>query len=296
MKKISVLIPLPPFDYDPSEVAVSWKTLLDNGIDIDFATPNGQRAHADPLMLSGEGLDPWGFIPGLKKIRLVGLILRANRNARSAHQKMEQDPKFINPISYQAINPDNYDGLLLPGGHAKGMRIYLEDEVLQQQVVSFFESKNKDGHNKPIAAVCHGAVLAARSISKTTGKSVLYGLKTTALPWSFERKVSNLCKYYARWWDADYYRTYTEAPDQSEGYASVEFEIKRQLATPTDFLNAPKSSQFYFKKNSGIFRDQPNDKSPAWVVEDGHYISARWPGDIHSFAQQFVALLKRTYH
>jgi hypothetical protein len=27
------------------------------------------------------------------------------------------------------------------------------------------------------------------------------------------------------------------------------------------------------------------------VVRDGNYISARWPGDVHTFAKTFIAVL-----
>jgi hypothetical protein len=33
------------------------------------------------------------------------------------------------------------------------------------------------------------------------------------------------------------------------------------------------------------------DERPAFVVEDGSYISARWPGDIHTFARRFSSML-----
>jgi hypothetical protein len=36
-------------------------------------------------------------------------------------------------------------------------------------------------------------------------------------------------------------------------------------------------------------RDTGADPRPAFVVEDGTYLSARWPGDAHTFA----ALLSR---
>ena len=29
--------------------------------------------------------------------------------------------------------------------------------------------------------------------------------------------------------------------------------------------------------------------NPAWVVRDGNYVSARWPGDVFTFAQTFCA-------
>ena len=32
---------------------------------------------------------------------------------------------------------------------------------------------------------------------------------------------------------------------------------------------------------------------PAFVVEDGNYVSARWPGDAYLFARRFAALLDK---
>ena len=44
-------------------------------------------------------------------------------------------------------------------------------------------------------------------------------------------------------------------------------------------------------KNSGRRRDSLQDERPAFVVQDGNYISARWPGDVHTFARRFAAML-----
>ena len=63
-----VLIVLPQRDFDPSEAAVTWRILNDEGHRVDFATPDALPASADPLMLAGEGLDLWGRIPLLRKI------------------------------------------------------------------------------------------------------------------------------------------------------------------------------------------------------------------------------------
>jgi hypothetical protein len=35
-----------------------------------------------------------------------------------------------------------------------------------------------------------------------------------------------------------------------------------------------------------------DDARPAFVVQDRNYISARWPGDVHTFAKTFAGLLK----
>jgi len=64
-----VLIPLPARDFDPSEVAVSWRVLTDARHAVGFATPDGRSAMADDMMLTGQGLDPWGAIPLLRNLR-----------------------------------------------------------------------------------------------------------------------------------------------------------------------------------------------------------------------------------
>ncbi len=35
------------------------------------------------------------------------------------------------------------------------------------------------------------------------------------------------------------------------------------------------------------------DDRPAFVIDDGNYLSARWPGDAYLFARKFLALLNR---
>jgi putative intracellular protease/amidase len=281
-----ILVPLPRRDFDPTEVAVSWSILRDAGHDLFFATPDGARGHTDPLMISGEGLDPWGFIPLLKKIKLIGLSLRAGRSARTAYRQLEADPRFLKPLRYAELRAQDFDALLLPGGHAKGMKDYLESSELQNFVADFFDS------DKPVAAVCHGVVLAARSVSKKTGKSVLHGLKTTALTWKLESSGWLITKFFARFWDPDYFRTYVEESGEPVGYRGVQQEVTRALARPEDFRDVARDAPHQFLKTSGIARDSATDARPAWVVRDGRYVSARWPGDVHTFARTFADVLK----
>ncbi|HTB05114.1 MAG TPA: type 1 glutamine amidotransferase domain-containing protein [Bradyrhizobium sp.] len=197
-----VLVPLPARDFDPSEAAVSWRVLTNARHAVHFATPDGRSAAADDMMLTGQGLDPWGAIPLLRRLPLVGLLMRANRAARRAYAEMIADPNYLAPQRWDAIDASAYDALLLPGGHrARGMREYLESETLQNLVVRFFEEE------KPVAAICHGVLLAARSISKRTGRSALSGYRTTALTWAFEKSAWSVARI-TRFWDPDYYRTY----------------------------------------------------------------------------------------
>ncbi len=285
-----VLLPLPNYDFDPTEVCVSWQVITQAGHQVVFATPDGGPAQADAMMLSGEGLDPWGFIPGLKRIKLIGRLLRADRNAQIAYTQMLQDEAFNAPLSYSDLKVEDFDGLILPGGHAKRIKPYLESTDLQNLVVDFFESGTSTNDHKPVGAICHGTVVPARSISPTTGRSVLYGRKTTGLTWRQEKLAWNLTRYFARFWDPHYYRTYLEAAGEAEGFRSVEGEVKRSLARDEDFIDVAADNKD-FKIKTGIKRDGPEDARPAFVVRDGQYVSARWPGDVHTFAKEFVELL-----
>jgi putative intracellular protease/amidase len=281
-----VVVLLPARDFDPSEAAVGWRVLVDAGHTIDFATPDGRPAVADEMMLTGQGLDPWGAIPLLRKLPLIGLLMRANRAARKAYAEMTADPRYLAPLRWEAIDASAYDGLLLPGGHrARGMRDYLESKILQNIVVRFFEEA------KPVAAICHGVLLAARSISKKTGRSALHGYQTTALTWAFENSAWSVARF-TRFWDPDYYRTYLEQPGQPNGYMSVQQEVTRALARPGDFRDVPKNDPHYRRKTSGLVRDTMDDETPAFVVRDRNYVSARWPGDVHTFLKTFAGLLK----
>lgn len=278
-------MPLPRADFDPSEAAVSWRILSDAGHDVVFATPDGRVANADPVMTTGLGLDFWSRVPGVNRLKLVGLPLRANRNARAAYRALVDNAAFRAPLTHAQVRVQDFDALLLPGGHAQGMREYLESAALQRVVAGFFDA------GKPVAAICHGVVLAARSVSTATGKSVLHGRRTTALTWKLERSAWLLSRYAGRWWDRDYYRTYREEPGEPAGWRSVQAEVTRALARPEDFVDVPDEAPHHFRKSSGLFRDSPSDERPAFVVRDGNYLSARWPGDVHTFARTFAAML-----
>ena len=285
-----VLIVLPQRDFDPSEAGVTWQILAGKGHRISFATPDGQPAAADPLMLSGEGLDLWGRIPILRKIKFLGLALRANAVARRACASMQSDPAFLRPACYTSLKAADYDALVLPGGHwSRGMRQYLEDPDLQRFVADFFDA------DKPVAAICHGVVLAARSRLTRNGRSVLFGRKTTALTWKLEKAAWSTMRFLGRVWDPGYYRTYMEMAGEPEGFRSVQAEVTRALASAADFCDVPEHSPDHFRKASGLFRDDPDDARPAWVVRDGQYVSARWPGDAHRFAETFAAVLAESH-
>lgn len=274
----TVLIPIPDRDFDPTEVAVSWRVLTRHGHRVVFATESGTTGEADDIMVTGRGLDIWSALPGLGVVPVLGLALRANKDGRSAYREMVRSNEFQRPTAWAHARLDGVDALLLPGGHrARGMRNYIDSGALHRLVVGAFARRIV------VAAICHGVLLAARSVDPGTGRSVLYGRRTTALTWDMERLAWQLTRV-SRFWDPNYYRTYTEEPGQPRGYMSVQSEVTRALKDPTDFCDVVRGSPHWRRKTSGMVRDTGTDPRPAFVVDDGDYLSARWPGDTHTFA------------
>ena len=251
MHKKKVLIPIPSYGFDPTEVAIPWKILSENNFEIVFITPNGKKGITDKLMLTGERLGIWKP------------FLQANSDAKKAFNLLDKDKAFCNPYKYSDIQEENFDALLLPGGHDKGVKEYLESKVLKDLVSKFFANK------KPIAAICHGVILAARSIDSTTGKSVLYNYKTTALL-KFQEK---LAYHLTRFWLKDYYLTYPGI--------TVEEEVKSILLDKGNFIEG----------GLPVYRDSIKNTKRGFVVRDKNYLSARWPGDAHRFSMEFVKMI-----
>ncbi len=282
----TVLIPIPDRDFDPTEVAVSWRVLTLDGHRVVFATESGAAGVADDIMVTGRGLDVWSALPVLGGLPLIGLMLRANKDGRTAYRDMLRATEFQHPVSWAHATLDGIDALLLPGGHrARGMRSYIDSEILQRLVVDAF------GRGLVVAAICHGVLLAARSVDPSTGHSVLYGRRTTALTWAMENLAWRLTRI-TRFWDRDYYRTYTEEPGQPAGYMSVQSEVMRALKDSADFRDVDRGTPHRWLKSSGMVRDTATDSRPAFVVDDGNYVSARWPGDTHTFAAVVSRKLK----
>lgn len=247
-----ILMPVPNHDFDPTETAIPWKVLTSKGFKIEFATPNGQTGEADPIMVTGKGLGVW------KK------VLMAREDAIKAYSEMINSASFKNPKNYSEIKVADYEGLILPGGHAKQMKDYLESQVLQKFVGEFFLTQ------KPIGAICHGVVLAARTKNPETGKSILFSKKTTSLLNSQEMTAYNL----TRLWMGNYYLTYPEI--------TVQAEVTSVLSEPSQFIEGP----------TPIFRDSESNLERGFSVRDGNYLSARWPGDAYNFSAAFIQMLQ----
>ncbi|HEX3781609.1 MAG TPA: type 1 glutamine amidotransferase domain-containing protein [Pseudonocardiaceae bacterium] len=244
---MKILLPLPDRDFDTTEVAVPWRLLTEAGHQIVFATEAGASAPAcDPLLLTG----------------VVFRQLGATPPAIADYRKLTEAPEFTAPIAWSAIEPADYDGLLLPGGHAPGMRQYLSSTLLRQRVGAFWRL------DRPVGAICHGVLVLARTIDPDTGRSVLADRRTTCLPKYMERGA-----YFATAWRRGrYYRTYP---------SYVEDEVIAALADPSRFVRGART----------LSRGTETDDAPALTVRDRNYLSARWPGDAYLFGRRFHELL-----
>ncbi|MFF2511993.1 type 1 glutamine amidotransferase domain-containing protein [Streptomyces sp. NPDC058086] len=247
-----VLMPVPDRDFDVTEVAVPWRILTDAGHEVVLATEHaGTRPAADPRLLTGV---------------LFGQ-LGAAEEPRRFYEQLTGAPEFTTTVSWAEADVMEYDGLLLPGGHAPGMRQYLGSTALHQQIARFWALE------RPVGAICHGVLVLARARDLTTGRSVLADRRTTCLPKYMERTA-----YFTTAWRLGrYYRTYP---------AYVEDEVRAALADPeTQFARGPRTL---------TRRGTAADDTDAFVVEDGRYLSARWPGDAYLFGRRYLALLNST--
>ncbi len=239
-----IVMLLPESDFDPTEAALPWRALRAAGREVIFATPTGERSAADERLVS------MGFGP-------LSPILMTRTPAVATYRAMANDPRFKKPIRYDAVG--DCELVIIPGGHAPGMKTMLESEVAKKIVGRQFAA------GLPLAAVCHGVLLAARTIDPSTGKSVLHGRKTTALPKTMELSAWAMTRPFL----GDYYRTYP---------TPVQEEVEAALASKDDFDAGP------------LVPVRDDDAKPGFIVRDGNYVSARWPGDCHAFARACVEL------
>jgi len=239
-----VLIATANRDFDPTEVAVPWDRLTRAGHEVVFASGDGKESACDPRLLSGVIFGKLGALP--ENVAL--------------YRKMAESAPFRSPIRYQDARPPDFHALVLPGGHAPGMRQYLESKELTTTVLGFFRL------GKTVASICHGGVVLARTVDPVTGKSVVHGRTMTALTKSLERTAY----YLTAWKLGRYYRTYP---------AYVEDEVAAALGEHSLFQTGPLFASY---RQPFVVRD---DSRP------GLLLTARWPGDASGWAEALLGAL-----
>jgi len=196
-----------------------------------------------------------GDKPAADPLLLTGVLfgqLGADPEPKRFYGELEAAKEFEKPIRWSEIDT-SFDALVLAGGHAPGMKQYLASTLLQAKVAAFAKTK------RPLGAICHGTIVLARS-------GALSDKKTTCLPKYMER----IAYFISAWKLGNYYRTYPEY---------VEDEVRRSCR---EFVRGPIEL---------MKRGTRTDDNPAFVVEDGNYVSARWPGDAYLFAKKLLARL-----
>jgi len=179
-------------------------------------------------------------------------MLRANNDGRDAYADMVRSDEYRHPVRWSEAGLDGVDALLLPGGHrARGMRNYIDSDILQQLVVDAFARDIGGGRDLSRRAAgraqCrsrHGALGALRTqdhrADMVDGRSRLAAHPVT------------------RFWDPDYYRTYSEEPGQPGATCrcspkSLERCVRRRTSVMSD------RSPHRWLKSSGMVRDTATD-------------------------------------
>lgn len=237
-----IVLPLPLEDFDPTESAVPWRHLRAAGVEVVFATPGGKPAACDPMTLDG----------------VVFGTIGAKPDDAATYHEMVADPAFRNPMSYEDIDVADFDGVHLTGGHAPGMRPYLESEALQSRIAQFVRQ------DKVVSGICHGPIVLARTLDPDTGRSVVHGRHLTALTKLLERSG-----YWLTLWTlGKRFRTYP---------AYVQDEMQAALGEGGSFATGPIVPSY----------DNP------FTVRDGNLLTGRWPGDADKLGRELAAMLTR---
>ena len=160
-------------------------------------------------------------------------------------------PSFQRAARWRDLDAGEFDALFLAGRpRARACASTSARELLQAKVAEFWPL------GRPVAAICHGVLVLARA-QAAAGVACCTATAPPACPstWSARAYLSTA------WRRGRYYRTYA---------AYVEDEVQAALAAPGDFERGPRVLSA---------RGTDDDDAPAFVVRDGHYVSARWPGD-----------------
>ncbi|EIN14256.1 ThiJ/PfpI family protein [Punctularia strigosozonata HHB-11173 SS5] len=134
------------------ELAAPLTKLLDYGIQVTFASPEGRQPQPDPLSVS-----PLAFL---------GAWWVRNRE-NELIKKMELENNLLHPRPFKTITADeleSFDGVFIPGGHAP-LSDLGQDPELGRILLHFHD------RGKPTAVICHGpyALLSTKHAPGSTG-------------------------------------------------------------------------------------------------------------------------------
>ncbi|OCL06812.1 thiJ/pfpI-family protein-like protein [Glonium stellatum] len=239
------------YGHDPTETVVPYAVFKSAGFSISFATETGKTPECDKKMLTG-----W-----------TQKLLGANQRTLSLYNSLSSSAEFTQPLAWTSpdFSLDAYQLVFLPGGHEKGVRQVIDSISVHQQLAAYFPQTRKScGGGKAVAAICHG-VLGLSEAKGLDGRSVLYDVRTTALPGAMEQGIF----WITRGVLGDYYKTY------GAGSESVEAAVRKRLRDPKkQYKNSLSASPF-------IVTD-----------ETYNYVSGRFPPDAQLLAERAIELVK----
>ncbi|EIW76429.1 class I glutamine amidotransferase-like protein [Coniophora puteana RWD-64-598 SS2] len=262
----SVLIPMADYGHDPTEVAIPYSVFKAAGFTVDFATETGKTPECDRKMLKG----------------ITGTLLGADAKAKAAYADMAAtSASFKSPKAWTdpAFSLDEYDLVMLPGGHDKGVRQVIDSKAIHDHLARFFPgtSRSTDGAKKTVAAICHGVQILALETAKidtdlsASYKSIIHACATTALPSFMETSIYNTTRLFL----GDYYKTYGACTPNVEDY------VKCGLDNP----------EKQFSAGPGMLGGKMNE--PFIVEDEGfRYVSGRFPPDAERLAERLQGLRK----
>jgi len=228
---------------DPSECALAWKGLKDAGFRIDVATEHGAVPTADTRLVAKS---------------LFKAVLGPKEAWTKVYKDFEASYEFTHPLSWSALDfsTDSYDALILPGGHDKPIKQYLESETLHTHLSTFWPRTQRSAAVKPgvVGAICHGVLVLAFA-------KLLHDVESTTLPQFMEGSAQGVASL---WGLGHYYRTYPGKWTHEDVVGAME--------KPEQYKRGPTSMSSSFVHVDPTYR----------------YVSGRWPGDTEEFAQKIA--------
>ncbi len=158
------------------------------------------------LVLVGDYVEDYEVMVPFQALQMVGHVVhavcpgkKAGEFVRTAVHDFEGDQTYTEKrghnftlnATFDEINPEDYDALVLPGGRAPEY-IRLNEKVIE--IVKHFAEANK-----PIAAICHGPLVLAAA-------GVLKGRKVSSYP----AVAPDMKNAGAEWVDMGYDKAYVD--------------------------------------------------------------------------------------
>ena len=185
---------------------------------------------------------------------------------------MLASPEFLHPIAWDAADIEQADGLLLAGEPGRRHAPYLGEHHPPGPHRARLPPPDAGGRSLPRCAV-GGPERRSGNRPFRAPRQTHHGADMVTRTTGLARGVDDPLV------GPRLHRTYDEEPGQPPGFMSVQQEVSRALDRETDFCDVDMSGADAAMKSSGRRRDSLDDERPAFVVEDGSYLSARWPGD-----------------